>query len=94
MCNTIPNIPLNTLIAFKSVSNVYLLFLINKLNNVIKKATIRNRYNQIPTLPETLYGKVTKTQGNITHMNAKMSALSKQEISRLQGTDNENVKHK
>ena len=35
--------------------------------------------------PETLYGKVTKTQVNITHKRAKISALSQQVIIR-QGT--------
>ena len=39
------------------------------------------------TLPRTPYGKVTKTQGTITHKRTKRSALSQQVITRLQGTD-------
>ena len=40
------------------------------------------------TQPETPYGTVTKTQGNITHKRDKRSDLSQQMITRLQGTDN------
>ena len=37
--------------------------------------------------PRTPYGKVTKTQENITHNRAKRSALSKLVTTKLQGTD-------
>ena len=59
---------------------------------------MRNRYNQVPHLSrDTVF--VTTTQANITNMRAKRSALSKQVITRLQGTDKAsiiqtNVKHK
>ena len=35
----------------------------------------------------TPYGKVTKTQENMTHKKTKRSALSQQVTTRLQGTD-------
>ena len=54
-----------------------------EIPKVKKKAKTRNRYNQVPHWPETSYGKVTKTQGNITHKTAKRSV-----ITGLQGTDN------
>ena len=65
----------------------------NTFNNgphyqVRKKAKIRNPYNEIPHLrPRTPYGKVTKTQENITYKRAKRSAHSQQVTTRLQGTD-------
>ena len=46
-----------------------------------------NRYNQVPHLPRTPYGKVTKTQENITYKRAKRSANPQQETTRLQETD-------
>ena len=39
------------------------------------------------TLPRTLYGKMTKTQENITYKRAKRSTLSQQVTTRLQETD-------
>ena len=60
-----------------------------KLNSQILRtnANIRNRSNQVPPWPGTPYGKVTKTQENITHKRAKRSALSYLLIKRMQGTD-------
>ena len=55
---------------------------------VVKKAKIRNQYNQVLHLTQEPYGKVTKTQENITHKRAKRSAFSQQVTLRLQGTDN------
>ena len=52
-----------------------------------RKAKIRDRYNQVPHLTHTPYGKVTKTQENTTQKRAKRSTLSKQVITRLQVTD-------
>ena len=46
-----------------------------------------SRQSKNCTGPETLYEKVTKTQGNITHEEAKRSDLSQQVITKLQGTD-------
>ena len=48
-----------------------------------RKAKTRKRYNQVPYLTGTPYGKVTKTRGNITHKRAKRSALSLQVRTRL-----------
>ena len=43
----------------------------------VKKAKIRNIYNQVPHLTrDTAYGEVTKAQESITHTRAKGSALS------------------
>ena len=61
---------------------------------IVRKANIRNRYNQVLYVPETLYGKVTKTQGDITQKIAKWSALSQHVITRLDRITMINMKRK
>ena len=59
------------------------------LEQVKKKAKVRNRYNQVPHLIQDTvwYGKVTKTHENITYKGAKRSALSQQVTMWLQEID-------
>ena len=53
----------------------------------IKKAKIRNRYNQVPHLTRDTIWESDKTQENIKHKSAKRSARAQQVITRLRGTD-------
>ena len=48
---------------------------------------IRNRYNQVPHLTQGNAWESVKTQKNITHKSAKMSALSQQVTTWLQKSD-------
>ena len=54
--------------------------------NLIKRAKIRNRYNQAPHLTQDTNGKVTTSQLDITNESQK-SALSQQVTTRHQQTD-------
>ena len=52
-----------------------------------EEGKVQESIQSITTPDPRHHGKVTKTQGNITHKRAKRSALSQQMITRLQGTD-------
>ena len=54
---------------------------------VKKKAKNMNNNNQVPHLPLDIILQNDKTQGTITHKRAKRSALTKQVITRVHGTD-------
>ena len=57
-----------------------------KMMEVRKKATIRNRYNQVPNLTQGTIWESDKTQENITHKKSKRSADDKAARNRQDST--------
>ena len=59
----------------------------NVISSEVKKAYIRNRYNQVPHLTRDTTLESDKTQESITHKIVRRSALSQRVVTGLQGTE-------